>query len=219
MGRWFRRKQKKQAGGEEEAPPLAPDAEANPEEGDEALVAFEHGDIRHPVVLGGLDNGKDKPPTHRDGGETPDRTESLAAEPPNEPLLEPPPESPPQNLEEEATEAEEPEADRKGMFRRLRERLSRTRETLAGGLDRLFAGRQVIDEALLEELEGLLITADLGVDTALHLIQGIRGRVKRRELGEVERLKAALHEEMVALLQEPPPREITSRPWAQVSSQ
>ena len=49
------------------------------------------------------------------------------------------------------------------MFRRLRERFSRTREALGGGLDRLFQGRKDVDADLLEELEELLITADLGV--------------------------------------------------------
>ena len=36
-----------------------------PEEGDEVLVAFVHGDMRFPIVLGGLYNGQDKPPTDR----------------------------------------------------------------------------------------------------------------------------------------------------------
>ncbi|MBM4302138.1 MAG: signal recognition particle-docking protein FtsY, partial [Deltaproteobacteria bacterium] len=52
------------------------------------------------------------------------------------------------------------------MFRRLRDRLSRTREALSGGLDRLFRGRKVVDAELLEDLEELLITADLGVETS-----------------------------------------------------
>ncbi len=106
-----------------------------------------------------------------------------------------------------------PEAARQGLFRRFRERLGRTREALSGGLDRLFAGRQEVDGALLEELEELLVTADLGIDTTLHLIQALQERLKRRELADVGRLKAALQEEMVALLQGPPPREVTSRPW------
>jgi uncharacterized protein involved in type VI secretion and phage assembly len=39
-----------------------------PEKGDEVLVAFVHGDMRFPIVLGGLYNGVDKPPTARTGG-------------------------------------------------------------------------------------------------------------------------------------------------------
>lgn len=39
-----------------------------PEKGDEVLVAFIHGDMRYPIVLGGLYNGEDKPPTARSGG-------------------------------------------------------------------------------------------------------------------------------------------------------
>jgi len=132
------------------------------------------------------------------------------------PYEEPLPEAAP---EEEAAGAEEAGASqdtlepRKGLFRRFRERLSRTRETLAGGLDRLFAGRREVDAALLEDLEELLISADLGVATTLFLIQALQEKLRRRELSDLERLKQALREEMVALLTPPPPREIASRPW------
>jgi fused signal recognition particle receptor len=119
-------------------------------------------------------------------------------------------------IPEEASEepaAEEALEPRRGMFRRLRERLSRTRETLSGGLDRLFAGRKVVDAELLEELEELLITADIGVETTLFLIQALQEKLRRRELADVERLKTALKAEMTALLTAPPPPEITTRPW------
>ncbi|MCX5890165.1 MAG: signal recognition particle-docking protein FtsY [Deltaproteobacteria bacterium] len=120
-------------------------------------------------------------------------------------------------LEIEAPEEEEaPTEDlepRQSMFLRLRQRLSRTRETLAGGLDRLFAGRKEVDAALLEELEELLITADIGVETTLALIQALHEKLRRRELADVERLKAVLKAEMVALLTAPPPPEIRARPW------
>jgi fused signal recognition particle receptor len=107
---------------------------------------------------------------------------------------------------------EAPEA-RRGMFRRLRQRLSRTREALSGGLERLFAGRKVVDAALLEELEELLITADLGVETSLFLIQALQEKLRRRELGDLERLRAALKAEMAARLTAPAPRPISARPW------
>ncbi len=114
---------------------------------------------------------------------------------------------------ESPAESEEAAEPRKGMFRRLRERLSRTRESLSGGLDRLLRGRKEVDALLLEELEELLITADIGVETTLYLIQALHEKLRRRELSDVERLKAALKEEMVALLTAPPPPEMTVQPW------
>ena len=106
------------------------------------------------------------------------------------------------------------EAERRGMFRRLRERLSRTREALSGGLDRLFRGRKVVDAELLEELEELLITADLGVETSLFLIQALQDKLRRRELADVERLKAALQAEMVGPAHESRrPGDRSARPW------
>ncbi|MBM4283868.1 MAG: signal recognition particle-docking protein FtsY [Deltaproteobacteria bacterium] len=107
----------------------------------------------------------------------------------------------------------EPEELRKGLFRRLRERLGRTRQALAGGLSRLFSGRRAVDDELLDELEELLITADLGVDTTMGLMATLRERVRRRELGDMDRLKAVLHEEMVRLLSAPPPPARDASPW------
>lgn len=133
-----------------------------------------------------------------------------------EPILaesELPPEASPEELQAHAELEEEAAEPRRGVFRRLRERLSRTRETLAGGLDRLFNGRKEVDALLLEELEELLITADIGVETTLFLIQALYDKLRRRELGDVEKLKSALKAEMVALLTAPPPPEITARPW------
>jgi fused signal recognition particle receptor len=113
---------------------------------------------------------------------------------------------------EEAGEGLEAAA-RRGMFRRLRDRLSRTREALGGGLDRLFRGRKVVDAELLEDLEELLVTADLGVETSLFLIEALQDKLRRRELADVERLKAALRAEMVALLAGPVPQDRNARPW------
>lgn len=105
------------------------------------------------------------------------------------------------------------EAERRGMFRRLRQRLGRTREALSGGIDRLFRGRKVVDAEILEELEELLITADLGVETSLFLIQALEDKLRRRELADVERLKAALQAEMVGLLTSPAAPDRSARPW------
>jgi fused signal recognition particle receptor len=101
---------------------------------------------------------------------------------------------------------------RKKRFQRLRERLQRTREAFSGRLGRLFLGRKVVDAELLEELEELLITADLGVETSLFLVQALQEKLRRRELGDVERLKAALKAEMIDLLTSPAVREVSAHP-------
>jgi fused signal recognition particle receptor len=118
------------------------------------------------------------------------------------------------DLEEEIRE-EEPEVvkTRKRRFSRFRERLGRTRKSLAGGLERLFLGRREVDAEVLDELEEMLITADLGVDTTLRLVEVIRDKVERRELSNAQRLKEALRLEMVQILSGSPAPERTSRPW------
>ncbi|MDD3581904.1 MAG: signal recognition particle-docking protein FtsY [Desulfobacca sp.] len=136
----------------------------------------------------------------------PEASAQLPAEAISEPAVVSPLEPEPEPLISEAeTEAavETTAPDKKGVFRRLRDRLGRTREALAHGLDRLFLGKKVIDAELLEDLEELLITADLGVDTTLTLIDAVREKVRRKELSDPSRLKSHLKAEMVALLQTP----------------
>ena len=153
------------------------------------------------------------PPEPETAPAIPTAPETEPAATPQEP---PEPEATPEILAVEDLEetGEVPaEAERRGMFRRLRERLSRTREALSGGIDRLFRGRKVVDAELLEELEELLITADLGVETSLFLIQALEDKLRRRELADVERLKAALQAEMVGLLTSPVAPDRSARPW------
>lgn len=88
-------------------------------------------------------------------------------------------------------EAPPPPEKKKGFFARLAERLGKTREKISGSIDRLTLGRKIDDE-LLDELEEVLVTADLGVKTSLELIEGLRGQVRRQELKDAEALKAAL---------------------------
>jgi fused signal recognition particle receptor len=84
-----------------------------------------------------------------------------------------------------------------GYFRRLKDRLSKTRKTFSDGFDRIFAGKKQIDADLLEELEELLITADIGVQTALALIE----KVSSSKISEVDQIKALLKEEILKILQ------------------
>src|SRR5690554_6062781 len=66
------------------------------------------------------------------------------------------------------------EALKKGFFGRLRERLTKTRSTLVDNVKRVFAGRTRIDEEVFEELEEILIEADMGVETVLTIVEDMR---------------------------------------------
>jgi fused signal recognition particle receptor len=98
---------------------------------------------------------------------------------------------------------EEPEENRVGFFKRLKERLVKTRETLVSRVDTLVLGKKEIDEDLLDELEEILITSDLGVETTQDLIEKVQQKVKRKELDDPEKLKAYLQEEILTFLEVP----------------
>jgi len=85
-----------------------------------------------------------------------------------------------------------------GFFKRLKNRLSRTRKSFTQGLDSLFAGKSGVTPQMLEDLEELLITSDLGVETATELIS----RISRKASGirDAEALKLALKEEIRSLI-------------------
>ena len=92
----------------------------------------------------------------------------------------------------------QPETEETGRyFRRLRDRLSKTRKTFSEGFDRIFAGKQRIDDDLLEELEELLITSDIGVQTALMLIE----KVSSSQINGVDQVKSFLKDEILAILE------------------
>ncbi len=89
---------------------------------------------------------------------------------------------------------------RPGFFERLKRGLSKTHANLIGRIDTLVLGKKQIDGETLEELEEILITADIGVATAVELIRTLEQRLKRNELNDGETLKRALKEEILSRL-------------------
>jgi len=86
-----------------------------------------------------------------------------------------------------------------GFLGRLRERLTRSATRLTGDFTSLFRGRQ-IDAELLDDLETRLISADVGVEATQAILENLRARVARRELGDAEALVAALRAQLVEIL-------------------
>ena len=99
-----------------------------------------------------------------------------------------------------------------GFFKRLKSGLSKTRKLLSTDINDLFAGNRKIDDELLEDLEELLITSDIGVQTTQDLMETISKRSSK--ISGPDELKATLKEKILELLSlEPPtPREITDKP-------
>ena len=99
------------------------------------------------------------------------------------------------------TQAEtEVEPGKKGMFGRLRDRLSKTRASLTDGMADLVLGKKTIDDELLEELETRLLSADVGVEATTRIIADLTRRISRKELNDPEALFNALCEDMVEIL-------------------
>lgn len=90
---------------------------------------------------------------------------------------------------------------KKGMFSRLRDRLSKTRGSLTDGMADLLLGKKTIDDELLEELETRLLSADVGIEATTRIIDDLTRRVSRKELADPEALFNALCEDMVEILQ------------------
>jgi len=87
-----------------------------------------------------------------------------------------------------------------GFFERLKAGLAKTHDNLIGRIDTLLQGKKQIDADTLEELEEILITADIGVVTTVELIRVLEQRLKRNELQDAAALKRALKEEILVRL-------------------
>jgi fused signal recognition particle receptor len=117
--------------------------------------------------------------------------------------------------EEAAAEAAEPETpvaaqSGGGFFGRLKSGLSKTRNLLTTDVEDLFRGG--VDDAALEELEERLVTADMGVETAMAIVEEVSRQA--RKISGPEQLKAVLRDALVERMTggEPPPAETLAGP-------
>lgn len=92
------------------------------------------------------------------------------------------------------------EEEKKGFFKKLKSGLSKTSDGLVKKIDRAILGKKQIDDDLVEALEEILITSDIGVKTTYDLLEMVEEKVRRKELGDAEALREALKEEMLNIL-------------------
>jgi len=90
--------------------------------------------------------------------------------------------------------------EKPGFFRSLKTGLAKTHQGLVGRLDRLIQGKTRIDQDLMDELEELLITADLGVRTVSRLLDEIQSKNMLKQGASPEIIKTLLQEEILKIL-------------------
>ena len=101
-------------------------------------------------------------------------------------------------LEEQKAEEAHAEAERK----ELEAGLEKTKEGFFGKLKRAIAGRTTVDADVLDDLEAVLITSDVGVDTTVKIIERIEARVARDKYLNTEELQYILRDEIAQLMEE-----------------
>src|SRR6266700_3470664 len=87
-----------------------------------------------------------------------------------------------------------------GLFDRLKEAVSRTRENITDRIEEAVAFNKEIDRNTLDDLEGTLLGADLGSATTHQVLEKLRERADRRQIKDVEELKRLLKDELLAIL-------------------
>jgi fused signal recognition particle receptor len=97
---------------------------------------------------------------------------------------------------------------RAGVFTRLKQRLVKTRETFSAGIGRILTGKQKIDAEVLDRLEELLITADVGVQTATELIH----HISAAQAADAADLQRVLRAEILSILTRQAPTAATAAP-------
>jgi fused signal recognition particle receptor len=109
-------------------------------------------------------------------------------------------------------DAEEP--PKKGLFDRMKQAVSRTRESLEERIEGVLSLTQPIDDSALEDLEMSLIASDIGVNTASEILDALRERASRRQIENGAELKQLLKEQLKSILdqQQRPPRQIATTP-------
>ncbi len=98
-----------------------------------------------------------------------------------------------------AGDAPQADAPKTGFFARLKDKLNRGTSWLTRDLINLLPGGK-IDDAVLDELEMRLITADVGVETTERILSGLRKQVARSELADLDALLAALRESLLTIV-------------------
>ena len=82
--------------------------------------------------------------------------------------------------------------EKKGFFSRLKDGLTKTRQSFVSGVDSLFNGFSELDDDFYDELEELLVMGDIGINTSMRIIDGLKEKVKENKIKEASACKQLL---------------------------
>lgn len=99
-----------------------------------------------------------------------------------------------------------------GLFSKIAQGLKKTRDNMAQQMDNLFKSFKKVDEELFEELEEILIMADVGMLTSERICGELRERVKKEKVSDSEEVKRLLREIIAGLLEGDQTLHLNSRP-------
>ena len=122
-----------------------------------------------------------------------------------------------ENTAEEAAEAEPlneetKKAEKKSFWSRVKQSLTKTKSALLGQIDDLLKNFVKVDEDLLEELEEILICADVGINATEEIIEKLREAIKDGRLKEKEQVTEALREILEEMIGEGAPLDLSTKP-------
>ena len=101
-------------------------------------------------------------------------------------------------------ESQDPEeAAPQGLFARMKQAVSRTRESLSTRIEGIAALTRVVDEQDFEALESALLSSDIGLQTTTTILDALRERALRKDIQGGDELRTLLKEQMIAILQAP----------------
>ena len=108
----------------------------------------------------------------------------------------------PVELEDVTEEEAEEEPEKRGFFARLKEGLSKTTQNITGKIDQMLGNYTKIDEDMLEELEEVLITSDVGYETTVEIVDRLRQNLKEKLIDDPAQVKPELKLVIETMLQE-----------------
>jgi fused signal recognition particle receptor len=106
------------------------------------------------------------------------------------------------NQDDKPEQTPDPE-EKRGFFGRMRDAVTRTRESFSSRIGDIVALTRVVDEAALEDLETALLTSDIGVQTTTEILDALRDRAKHQAIEGGAELRDLLKEQLRTILEAP----------------